>query len=128
MVFEEGSSKLYFKVLHQKQFLNDIKNKSATMKNALDNKRVVGEKKYTTLEFDDVTAADLKVTSKFGSWDTMATRLLVENKTPLVTWQKVRAGSVSLFFTSMTRPSALWVLIVKISEIRNTGWIINKRA
>ena len=72
LYFEEGRSKLYFKILDQKQFLRN------------------GVKKHTTLEFNDVTAADLKVTSKFGSWDTMVTRLLVENRTPLTSWRMVR--------------------------------------
>ena len=82
MIFEEGTSKLYFKILDQKLFLRNNK------KRAKDGENFV--KKHITLEFDDVTAADLKVTSKFGSWDTMATRLLVENRTPLMSWRMVR--------------------------------------
>eukprot|EP00111_Clytia_hemisphaerica_P025029 TCONS_00073704-protein len=76
IVYEEGSSKLYFKLIDQNKFLK------------------TGIKKHTTLEFDDVTAADLKVTSKFGSWDSMSTRLLVENRTPLIAWTVEKLADV----------------------------------
>ena len=38
------------------------------------------------LECSDISAADLRVTSKFNSWDTMACRLLIECDKPLVAW------------------------------------------
>ena len=69
IVYEENSSKLYFKVLDQKLM------------------KKTGEVKYTMLECADITAADLKVTSKFGSWDTMTCRLVVECANPLTTWK-----------------------------------------
>ncbi|XP_065651341.1 uncharacterized protein LOC105844597 isoform X1 [Hydra vulgaris] len=48
---------------------------------------VGNENKCTTLECSDITAADLRVTSKFGSWDTITCRLLIECKNPLVAWK-----------------------------------------
>ena len=68
MLYDGSSSTLFFKIPEH------------------DN--LVGDKcKYTTLECSDITAADLRVTSKFGSWDTITCRLLVECRNPLIAWK-----------------------------------------
>lgn len=68
LIYEEGSSKLFFKIPNEKLYRN------------------TGEVKHTMLECTDISAADLKVSTKFGCWDSISCRLLIECSKPLLAW------------------------------------------
>ena len=68
VIFEKGFSRLFFKV-------PDIKKT-----------KKVGQPHFHVLECYNISAADLKVTSKFGSWDSLSCRLLIECNKPIVLW------------------------------------------
>jgi len=67
MTYPENSSKLFFHVPDEKYF------------------KTTGIVRYKTIECVNITAADFKVSCKYGSWDSMVCRLLIECKDPLIT-------------------------------------------
>lgn len=68
---EKGTSVLYFKIPDLKQYKKD------------------GSKHFTLLECVNLSAADCRVSTKYGNWDSMSGRLLVECNDPLITWSRV---------------------------------------
>ena len=70
LVHEEDTARIYFKV----------PDRNAS--------KVKGQKVYNVLQCADISAGDLKVTTKFGSWDTMLARILIECDGPMFLWKQ----------------------------------------
>ena len=74
LIHESNTARLFFKVLDQKA------------------SKIKGGNVYNILQCANISAGDVKVSTKFGSWDTMVARLLIECDGPLLLWKQKDAS------------------------------------
>ena len=72
LVHEEGTPRIYFKI---PEVMKGSKSK--------DKKTT-----YSVLQCADISAGDLRVTTRFGSWDSMVARILIECDGPMFLWKR----------------------------------------
>ena len=70
LIHEENSAIIYFKIPDQKASTRQDRHV------------------YNVLQCADISAGDLKVTTKFGSWDSMVARILIECDGPMFLWKQ----------------------------------------
>ena len=69
LIHEENTARIYFKFPDQKA------------------SEMQGRRVYYVLQCAEISAGDLKVTTKFGSWDSMVARILIECNGPIFLWK-----------------------------------------
>eukprot|EP00112_Aurelia_sp_Birch-Aquarium-sp1_P020683 Seg539.7 transcript_id=Seg539.7/GoldUCD/mRNA.D3Y31 product="hypothetical protein" protein_id=Seg539.7/GoldUCD/D3Y31 len=72
LVHEEGTSRIYFRI------------PEVTKGSKFQDK----ETTYSVLQCADISAGDLRVTTRFGSWDSMVARILIECDGPMFLWKR----------------------------------------
>lgn len=77
LIHEENTPRIYFKILDEKA------------------SKIRGFEVYNVLQCADISAGDLKVMTKFGSWDSMVSRILIECDGPMFLWKQKFEGESS---------------------------------
>ena len=70
LIHEENTPRIYFKFPDQTA------------------SKMQGRRVYNVLQCAEISAGDLKVTTKFGSWDSMVARILIECDGPMFLWKQ----------------------------------------
>ncbi|XP_065070314.1 uncharacterized protein LOC135695247 [Rhopilema esculentum] len=103
LLHEQNTPRIYFK----------IPDAAAT--------KASGKNQYCVLQCADISAGDLRVITKFGSWDSMVARILIECDGPMLLWKQSSQSASAEAYNKNVCPTAKYeYLILKSCMVKAT--------